>query len=111
SARSPRTEQERKEAREVHRYPVGARHELLSAALVATRTADDLLLHLIATHHGSGRPFADPVEENDAAKTPFKTPELFDQSFELPTSAQQIAAWNAELPERFWRLVRKFGWW
>src|SRR5207302_1991839 len=57
SARSPRTRQERDEAREVHRYPRGARHELLSAALVAKKTDGDLLIHLIATHHGSGRPF------------------------------------------------------
>jgi CRISPR-associated endonuclease/helicase Cas3 len=111
SARSPRTKKERKEAREVHRYPSGARHELLSAALLATKTDDELLLHLIATHHGSGRPFADPVEENEATKTPFTTPVVFGQSFELPTSAQQIADWNRELPERFWRMVRKFGWW
>jgi len=111
SARSPRTKRERDEAREVHRYPSGARHELLSAALVATKTEDDLLLHLIATHHGCGRPFAGSAEENDAAKKPFKTPELFGQTFELPTAAQQIAAWNAELPERFWRVVRSFGWW
>ena len=38
-------------------------------------------------------------------------PELFGQTFELHTSAQQIAAWNAELPERFWRVVREYGWW
>ena len=44
------------------------------------------------------------------AKAPFKG-ELFGQTFELPTSAQQIAEWNAELPERFWRVVRKYGWW
>lgn len=110
SARSPRTKEECEEAREVHRYPSGARHELLSAALVATKTDNDLLLHLIATHHGSGRPLADPVEENEAAKKPFKA-ELFGQAFELPTCKQQTAAWNAELPERFWRIVRKFGWW
>lgn len=111
SARSPRTKEERDEARLIHCYPSGARHELLSAALVATKTDDDLLLHLIATHHGSGRPFADHVEENNAAKEPFKTSELFGETFELPTSAQQTATWNAELPERFWRVVRKFGWW
>jgi CRISPR-associated endonuclease/helicase Cas3 len=29
----------------------------------------------------------------------------------LPTSAQQIAAWNSGLPERFWRIVRQYGWW
>jgi CRISPR-associated endonuclease/helicase Cas3 len=111
SAKSPRTKEERDESRQVHRYPAGARHELLSAALVATKTSDDLLLHLIATHHGSGRPFADAVQENEAAKQPFKTHELLGQSFELPTCAQAITAWNAELPERFWRVVRKYGWW
>src|SRR5262249_25099617 len=104
SARSPGTSKEREEARQVHGYPSGARHELLSAALVGTKTDDHLLLHLIATHHGSGRPFADPVEDNKEAKQPF-TVELFGQAFELPTYRQQTAAWNAELPERFWRLV------
>jgi CRISPR-associated endonuclease/helicase Cas3 len=111
SARVPRTKKERREAQQIHKYPQGARHELLSAALVATKTYDDLLLHLIATHHGSGRPFADRVAENNVTKEPFKTPELFGQTFELPTSAQQIAVWNTELPERFWRVVRQFGWW
>jgi CRISPR-associated endonuclease/helicase Cas3 len=111
SARSPRTKSERHEAREVHRYPPGARHELLSTALVATKTDDDLLLHLISTHHGSARPFAAPVEENGVAKKPFRTPEFFDETFELPSAAQQIADWNDELPERFWRVVRRFGWW
>jgi CRISPR-associated endonuclease/helicase Cas3 len=111
SARSPRIQEERNEAREVHRYPPNARHELLSAALVATKSDSELLLHLIATHHGSARPFAGAVAENGAARAPFKTPELFGQTFELPTSAQQIAEWNAELPQRFWRMVRQFGWW
>ena len=110
SAKSPRTREEREEAREVHRYPRRGRHELLSAALIATKSDDDLLLHLIATHHGSGLPFADCVEENTDAKQPFKA-ELFGEVFELPTCAQEIAEWNAELPERFWRIVRKFGWW
>jgi CRISPR-associated endonuclease/helicase Cas3 len=111
SARSPRTKQERDQAREVHGYPSGGRHELLSAALVATKTDDDLLLHLIATHHGSGRPFAEPVVDDHAANGPFKTPKLFGETFEFPSFAQQIGAWNAELPQRFWRVVRKFGWW
>lgn len=111
SARVPRTQKEREEARQVHRYPRGARHELLSAALVATKTDDDLLLHLITTHHGSGRPLADPVEENGANKMPFKTDELFGETFELPTCAQEVALWNAELPNRFWRVVRRLGWW
>ncbi|MFL5245242.1 MAG: type I-U CRISPR-associated helicase/endonuclease Cas3 [Gemmataceae bacterium] len=108
SARSPRTKRERDKARQIHRYPTGARHELLSAALVATRTDDELLLHLIATHHGSGRPFANSVEDIEKADTPCRQ-ELF--GFKPDSCVQKIAKWNAELPERFWRVVREFGWW
>jgi CRISPR-associated endonuclease/helicase Cas3 len=111
SARPPRSRKARDNARKIHCYPPGARHELLSAALLAEKTDDDLLLHLVATHHGSARPFADPVDENNAAAEPFLIPDLFGQSFQLPTAAQRVAAWNAELPERFWRVVRRFGWW
>ena len=90
----------------VCQYPLGGRHELLSAAMVATKTDDDLLLHLIATHHGSARPFAGFVAENDNAQSPFSA-KLFDLMFDLQSSAQQTAPWNAELPERFWRVVRR----
>ncbi len=95
---------------DIHRYPPSARHELLSAALVATKTDDDLLLHLLATHHGSARPFVDNVVENDAAKSPFVT-SLFGQSFVANSCAQTPAEWNVEMAERFWRVVRRFGWW
>jgi CRISPR-associated endonuclease/helicase Cas3 len=101
---------EREEARAIHQYPKGGRHELLSAALVATKTDDDLLLHLIATHHGTARPFAGRVDENEFAKKPF-TAELFGESFALDSSCQTTAAWNVVLPERFWRVIRTYGWW
>jgi CRISPR-associated endonuclease/helicase Cas3 len=104
------TKREREEARAIHRYPKGGRHELLSAALVATKTNDDLLLHLIATHHGTARPFAGPVDENEFAARPFKA-ELFGQTFSLASSAQILADWNGTLPDRFWRVVRQYGWW
>jgi CRISPR-associated endonuclease/helicase Cas3 len=108
SGRPPRTRREEEEARQVHRYPLGARHELLSAAIVGEHDSDDLLLHLIATHHGSARPFADPVTENEAASIPCRQ-DLFGLK---PKSCKQcIEDWNAELPERFWRVVRRLGWW
>ncbi len=44
-------------------------------------------------------------------QAPFETPRLFGETFRLPTVARQIRKWNAELPERFWRVVRKYGWW
>ncbi len=109
SAKGPRNKEERAEARKIHHYPSGARHELLSAAIVAKRSDDDDLLHLIATHHGSARPFANAVEENDAAQ-PCDI-DLFDVKLKRFPCAQEIAGWNAELPERFWRTVRKYGWW
>jgi CRISPR-associated endonuclease/helicase Cas3 len=117
SATPPRTPAEREQARLVHKYPKDARHELLSAALVAEKIgaekADDLLLHIIATHHGSGRPFADPVIDppDDADATRPFSPSLFGEKFPSISYRQQIREWNAELPERFWRVVRKYGWW
>jgi CRISPR-associated endonuclease/helicase Cas3 len=66
-----RTPQRIAAAREAAGWPAGKRHELLSAALVARAAplgdgADDgLVLHLIATHHGFGRPFFNAVEEID----------------------------------------------
>ncbi len=108
SARPPRTQEERRQARQVHCYPSGARHELLSAALAAKDTDNDLLLHLIATHHGCARPLASPVVENDITGLPCRQ-KLFGLSPE--SYVQDISAWNAELPERFWRIVRKHGWW
>ena len=71
--------------------------------MVSTKTDDDLLLHLIATHHGSAHPFAEPVVENGAAKAPF-IGRLFDMEYALDSAAQRSALWNADLPERFWRV-------
>ncbi len=110
SGRPPLTGRVAESAREVHRYPAGGRHELLSAALVSEKTDDDLLLHLIATHHGSARPFAGPVDENDAARVPFEV-RLFGEPYRLPSAAQDPAGWNGELGGRFWRVVRRCGWW
>lgn len=96
--------------RAVHRYPVGARHELLSVALLTSRWNDDLLLHLIATHHGVARPLVGHVEENEAIAEPF-TAELLGESFSIASCKQCPAEWNPVLAERFWRIVRRYGWW
>ncbi len=112
SAKAPRTPAERDALRDVHGYPKGGRHELLSAAALSKFDwidDRDLLLHLVATHHGSGRPFADPVTDDEAGGE-FRY-ELLGLVGTLPTARQDVAAWNAELPERFWRVVRRFGWW
>ncbi len=91
---------------ESHRYPRGGRHELLSVVLLAG--CDDLFLHLIATHHGYARPFAPPIDDPDETARTTKC-EWFARP---PEPAQQdMATWNGELPRRFWRVVRAYGWW
>src|SRR5262249_37069817 len=63
SGATPSTPREREEARKVHLYPKGGRHELLSLMFAAERTDDDDVLHLIASHHGDCRPFATPYDD------------------------------------------------
>ena len=109
SARSPRNKLERDRARLVHTYPSGARHEFLSSAVIAAHTSGDDLHHLIVTHHGFARPFADAVED-EGDPLPFAVSH-FGLDLPHPSARQTIAEWNAELPERFWRQVRKHGWW
>ncbi|MDB5314032.1 MAG: CRISPR-associated helicase Cas3, subtype Dpsyc [Gemmataceae bacterium] len=111
SAKSPRSKQERDEARQVHRYPPGARHELLSTAIVGKQTSDDLLLHLIATHHGFARPFVEPIDDETDVPGHLVRHELLGLSFPDHSPKQDVATWNIELPERFWRVVRAYGWW
>jgi CRISPR-associated endonuclease/helicase Cas3 len=105
--------QDRERAREVHRYPNGARHEMLSVAFLPA-DADDLELYLMAGHHGYARPFAPPVEDDTAGEIRGllrKPVRLFEESFRWPEPLGDPAVLNAAVPERFWRVVRRFGWW
>lgn len=110
SSRNPRTKAERDAERLIHGFPSGARHELLSTAMVASQSDNDLLLHLLATHHGFARPLALPVDEDLSILNPLVESDIAVQ-FKFNSATQTIAAWNATLPERFWRVVREYGWW
>lgn len=111
SARPPGSAAEREAARLIHRYPKGSRHELLSVALAAQHTDDDLLLHLLATHHGSARPFVNPIHDVDDSINTAIDREFLGTTFTADTCTQDLPARNAELAHRFWRIVRKHGWW
>jgi len=108
-----RSDQSPGRARGRRTYPVGMRHELLSVALaqscqelLAGAHDVDLVLHLVASHHGYCRPLppvvADPL------------PLLVDIAFDghqLSASSQlHPDAVGLVTSERFWRVVERYGW-
>jgi len=104
----------RERARERSGYPKGMRHELLSVALVGENAAIrgrahdwDLVLHLVASHHGWCRPFAHPVIDPDprVVATDFEGTRL------TSSSAHGLERFDSVIPERFWALVRRYGYW
>jgi CRISPR-associated endonuclease/helicase Cas3 len=77
--------------------PRGFRHETASTALVDGLDAGvdgDLVRHLVASHHGCARPYLPAVQD------PMP---LIDTS--------DLERVDGEVPERFWRLIRRYGWW
>lgn len=104
----------RERARRRAGYPEGGRHELLSLKLakssleVKNRAHDrDLVLHLIASHHGRCRPFAPVVDDPQGCKLEFEDGGHVCRH-DGPTATERI---DSGVSDRFWRLVRKYGWW
>lgn len=104
----------RDRARQRSGYPEGGRHELLSLKLAESSTDVkaqandlDLVLHLIASHHGRCRPFAPMVVDEQGCELVIKSG-THTYHHGGPTTAEQI---DSGVSERFWRLVRKYGWW
>jgi len=110
----PQTYQQRREACRRAGMPEGFRHEMLSAQL-AQKTPNlpeddvlrDLVLHLVAAHHGCARPFA-PVVIDD------NPPEVNVKGITLTTGERLSCPphrLDSGIAERFWSLTRSFGWW
>jgi CRISPR-associated endonuclease/helicase Cas3 len=118
SADMPRSPSERSRLRRRAALPDHFRHEMLSAQLAETLDtlpADplcrDLVLHLVASHHGHGRPFA-PVCLDDHPPPV----DLADVDIEAAMTPGQRTACpphrlDSGVADRFWRLCRYFGWW
>jgi CRISPR-associated endonuclease/helicase Cas3 len=86
-----------KSDRRAGRVPVGYRHEfgsLLDVHAGLPDEARDLALHLIAAHHGRGRPHFSP-----------------DEAFDPEAGGRDTAGAAHETPRRFARLQRKYGRW
>lgn len=119
SARMPVTRAERRAARRRAGLPDNFQHEILSlqlAQLASDRLPDgglerDLVLHLIASHHGTARPFAPVVFDTDPPRVALDALGL---DYALTADARRSGAphrLDSGVPERFWRLTRHFGWW
>ncbi|MBV9506344.1 MAG: type I-U CRISPR-associated helicase/endonuclease Cas3 [Acidobacteriia bacterium] len=95
-------------ARKLAGYPKGGRHELMSVALLEPHAEDfagldyDLLLHLIASHHGRCRPFAPVIEEDGAVAVAYGGWEA--------ASDHRLEVAGSGISERYWGLVKRYGW-
>ncbi len=103
----------RRRVEQVAGYPARARHELASVALVEHdrklqhEAHDwDLVLHLIASHHGYARPVV-PVSVDGAPQ--LLQAEVDGRVLEV-SSDHGLLRLDSGVPQRFWRCVRRYGW-
>ncbi|MGH8727254.1 MAG: type I-G CRISPR-associated helicase/endonuclease Cas3g [Burkholderiales bacterium] len=103
------------------RYPKGARHEVQSLAMlekhlevVKAKAHDlDLVLHLVASHHGYCRPFAPVVIDDEPVEivlSNHQSKKFGAIEFSATSSKHELHRLDAPLADRFWRLVEKYGW-
>jgi len=105
--------------REASGLPERFRHEMLSLQLAerlmpsaGDDALDDLMLYCVSSHHGYGRPFA-PVSP-DPEPPPVRGNH---DGVAIDITDETRIQWPAPhspasgIPERFWRLNRRYGWW
>ncbi len=93
-------------------YPRRMRHEIASVALVLSDPAvlveahdPDLVLHLIVTHHGYGRPLLPIIKDPNPHRLQYRH-----NGITMTASSDLVDSDLAlEGAERFWRLVSRYG--
>ncbi|GBD31898.1 hypothetical protein HRbin33_00859 [bacterium HR33] len=119
SASVPLSPARRRAIREASGLPAGFRHEMLSlqlaeqfAKLPSDDSLRDLVLHLVAAHHGHARPFAPVVSDPypPGVSGPLGK-EYIALGAEARTALVPAHRIDSGVPERFWRLTRRYGWW
>lgn len=94
-------------------WPRGGRHEAISARLVMALLAEapvkeidaDLLVHLVLSHHGHGRPLLEPVVDDLSVSV---RAEMNGASVSV-SGDLSLVDWNQ--PRRFHELCRRYGLW
>lgn len=101
-------------AREKAGYPAGARHECYSVAIASrhNRLLDeahdrDLVLYLVGTHHGRGRPLMPAIEDDGIESLKFE----FDGLHLEFNGTHQLERLDSGWSDRFWQLIRRYGYW
>lgn len=97
-------------------WPRGGRHEALSGRLVSawlignpnrfTDDEADLLVHLVVSHHGHGRPIIVPVEDSTATHTV-----TWDLDGDGIAVNAELSSTDWEQPRRFDHINRLHGYW
>ena len=91
------------------------RHELYSVRLAENAEGllpenedmRELVLHLVASHHGHCRPFAPVREGGECEESTFDLDGHL-MSHSGPTYLERL---DSGVADRYWRLVRRYGWW
>lgn len=118
SSSIPTSPARRRAIRAASGLPQDFRHEMLSLQIseghapLPNGPTGELILHLVASHHGHARPFA-PIS-NDPE--PPEVAGCHDGiSFEISATERSrfVAPHHlaSGIPERFWLLTRRYGWW
>ena len=93
-------------------YPRGMRHEMASVALTESNADvlglavdSDLVLHLVGTHHGFGRPLPAIVEDDEPQALAY----MFDGHPLEANSDLSSGVQALDMADRFWRLTERYG--
>ena len=105
----------RRQARERAGYPSGARHELMSVALMSAAGGDlssgandwVLVQHLVAVHHGFCRPLAPWIPDPSPTAVTYAADGLSCAA----SSDHGLARLDSGIVDRFWAVIRHYGWW
>jgi CRISPR-associated endonuclease/helicase Cas3 len=104
---------ERSKAQAQAQYPRGARHESASVLLadasgeLSKANDQELVLHLIGSHHGYGRPLL-PFWDEDETET--VVAQFRETSLETKTG-RHLARFDSGWVDRFHDLNKKYGYW